>query len=67
MTEQAICGAGYHRPETGMAFFRCVLPEGHEGPHDDGCGNKSMVVEKSSIEQIEREIKARLASGGKDK
>lgn len=61
MTEQK-CDTGYHLPYKGTALFKCVLMEGHAGPHDDGSGNKSMVIEESSeMNRIDREIKAGLA------
>ena len=51
------CEVQYHRPESGIKTFRCALPEGHEGPHNDDAGNVGLSPDSASnLGKLEREI-----------
>lgn len=51
-----MCNVQYHRPESGIKVFRCTLPEGHEGPHNDDAGNIGLSAVSGDLAKIEREI-----------
>lgn len=56
-----VCGTVYHSPNQRAKTFTCVLPEGHEGAHNDSSNNIGFSKEDtSSLGAIEREIKRDL-------